>query len=83
VIPEINALSILAKNIAAIGEDIAGYIVRDMPVVKQALTRLIEWYKEGALQPVTPKSFPLVEADTALKMIAENKAGGKLALTTN
>ena len=42
VIPEINALSILTKNISVIGEDIAGYIVRDMQVVKQALTRLIQ-----------------------------------------
>lgn len=81
-IPDVSLVDLLVRNIAILGEDLAGYITRDIGTVKRALTELIGWYDEGALRPRAPRILPFEEAAAALAAVATHTAGGKLVLTT-
>jgi NADPH2:quinone reductase len=82
IIPRIELLDVLVRNCAVIGEDLAGYVARDVGVVTRALAEVVNWYQEGSLHLVPPRVVPLVEAATALATVASGDAGGKLVLAT-
>ncbi|MFI6300053.1 NADPH:quinone oxidoreductase family protein [Nonomuraea sp. NPDC050790] len=79
-IPEVSLLDVLVRNIAVIGEDLAGYAAHDIATAVAALERCLTWYREGSVSPRTPFRHPLAALPAALASIAEGTAGGKLAI---
>ncbi len=81
-IPQVSLAQILTKNGAIIGEDLAGYITRDMRTVQQVLAELLGWYEEGRLAPRQPQVYPLEEGANMLQQIATHQMREKIVLTT-
>jgi NADPH2:quinone reductase len=81
-IPQISLAQILIKNGAIIGEDLAAYITRDRGTVRQALTELLSWYKEGKLAPRQPQVYPLEDGARILQQITTHQLRKKVVLTT-
>lgn len=79
-IPTVSLLDVLVRNIAIIGEDIAGYASRDIATAMLALQQCLEWYANGLLAPRTPIARPFADAAAALGAIADGTARHKLAL---
>jgi NADPH2:quinone reductase len=83
-IPDLHLLDVLIRNVAVLGEDIAAYTVRDPQAVAGALRTLVQWYRQGTLEPRPPTAtLPLASAAEALAKVADGTAGGKLVLTTD
>lgn len=82
VIPRVDLIDVLIRNCAVIGEDLAGYVARDVGVVTRALTELVDWYQDGSLHPISPRVVPLADAAAALAAVAAGAAGGKVVLAT-
>jgi len=80
-IPSIAANRILLKNMSVVGVLWGGY-VRAHPeyaaVAQQALTDL---YKKGAIRPPKPVQYPLAQAPSALRDLANRKVLWKAVLT--
>ncbi|WP_049558251.1 NADPH:quinone oxidoreductase family protein [Nonomuraea sp. SBT364] len=79
-VPRVSLLDVLLGNISIIGEDIAGYAVRDAGTAMRALRQCLEWYSQGLVTPREPVAYPFGKAPEALGAIAANTAAGKLVL---
>ena len=49
-------------------------------VVRASVGELLEGWADGALSPTVGATFPLADADAALRMIAERRSTGKVVL---
>ncbi|MFE3449799.1 NADPH:quinone oxidoreductase family protein [Nonomuraea sp. NPDC059194] len=79
-IPEVSLLDVLVRNVAIIGEDIAGYASRDITTAVLALEQCLSWYAEGLVTPRTPVRHPVTDLAAALGSIADGTARHKLAV---
>lgn len=79
-IPEISLLDVLVRNIAILGEDIAGYASRDIATATLALEQCLSWYGAGLLVPRRPVCIPITDIAAALGSIADGTAGSKLVI---
>ena len=48
--------------------------------VREAALELLGRWADGALAPVVGATFPLAEADDALRLVAERRSTGKVVL---
>lgn len=72
-IPEVNIFQLLSKNCSVIGVDYAGYTIRNISIVKQALTELMGWYEEGTINPDKPNNMPLDRGAEAFSALANGR----------
>jgi NADPH2:quinone reductase len=82
-IPGVSLLDLLTRNVAVIGEDIAGYAVRDPEVARRALLDCVRWFGQGDLEPGPVATRPLEHAAAVLAEIGAPAHAGKIVLTTD
>jgi len=81
-IPDVSLVEALIRNISIIGEDIAGYAVRDPEVGRRALLDCVRWFEQGELEPGPVQTRPLEQAAAVLAEVMPPAQPGKLVLTT-
>jgi NADPH:quinone reductase len=80
-IPTIAANRILIKDIAIVGALWGTYAGAHPEYMAEAQRALAELYAKGAIQPPKPTCYPLDQAPSALRDLANRKILGKAALT--
>ena len=81
-IPEVSIMKPLAGNFSIVGTDFAGYTVRRIDLVRQALTEILDWH-QSEIQAINLQTMPLTKAAEAIELVHSGKAGGKVVLTMN
>jgi NADPH2:quinone reductase len=81
-VPQIPANYLLVKNLAALGIYWGSYRRQQPQLVEASFAQLFAWYREGKLKPLISHRFDLLEAATALELLASRRATGKVVLTT-
>lgn len=82
-IPDLSLFDLLIRNVAVIGEDIAGYAVREPEVARRALLDCVRWFEQGDLEPGPVTTRPLEHAAAVLAEIGAPGHAGKVVLTTD
>jgi NADPH2:quinone reductase len=80
-IQAVPANLILVKNISVIGVVWGEQAARDPALVSRNLAELLRWWGKGRLKPLVAKTFPLVEAGTAMQALLSRRHAGKIVLT--
>ena len=80
-IPQLPANRALLKNMALVGVFWGAYFERDPQIVQGGLRTLLQQAAVGQLRPHISRVFPLEDAGTALREMAERRARGKLILS--
>ena len=81
-VPQIPANILLVKNLAALGFYWGSYRFKQPALLAPAFARMFEWWQQGKLKPRISGRYDLAEMKTALTVVAERKAIGKIVLTT-
>ncbi len=81
-VPQIPANILLVKNLAALGFYWGSYRFKQPALLAPAFAHMFEWWEAGKLKPRITGRYDLAEATTALSLVAERKATGKIVLTT-
>jgi len=81
-VPQIPANILLVKNLAALGFYWGSYRFKQPALLAPAFARMFEWWQQGKLKPRISGRYDLAEVKTALSVVAERKAIGKIVLTT-
>ncbi|HEY2890371.1 MAG TPA: NADPH:quinone oxidoreductase family protein [Dongiaceae bacterium] len=81
-VPQIPANILLVKNLAALGFYWSSYRFKQPALLAPAFARMFEWWQQGKLKPRISGRYDLAEVKTALSVVAERKAIGKIVLTT-
>ncbi len=81
-IPEIKAGYILVKNIGVMGLHIGDYRDRQPEKFRQARQQLFDWYRAGKIKPHVMAAYPLQDYLSALNVVKNRQAIGKVVLTT-
>ena len=81
-IPTIALNRLLLKNIEVVGVYWGGYIEQDVSFVADTAAELARLAAEGFVKPIIGGVYPLTEAATALTVIEQRGAEGKLVLET-
>lgn len=81
-VPQIPANILLVKNLAALGLYWGSYRERQPAMVARSFAQLLRWFEEGRLKPLVSNRYDLGEAATALALLTERRATGKVVLTT-
>ncbi len=80
-IPSIAANRILLKNMSVVGCYWGGYLEHRPEFLAQTQADLFALYEAGQIKPVVSQVYPLADAVTALRALAERKTHGKVILT--
>ncbi len=80
-VPQLGLHQALRKNGAVIGFELGGYLMRHHPLVPQALTTLLSWYKEKSLIPHQPQVAPLADGGKVLQQFINHQIQDKIVLT--
>jgi NADPH2:quinone reductase len=81
-VPQIPANLVLVKNCDIIGFYWGSYRKRKPAVVRDSYRQLFGWWSEGKLKPHISDRFDLAEVATAMRVLRERRATGKVVLTT-
>jgi NADPH2:quinone reductase len=79
-IPEVRANRILLKNIAVTGLHWGAYQTNQPEKVQETFAALFALYREGRIDPVVFKTYPLEDLATALHDLASRNSYGKLII---
>jgi NADPH2:quinone reductase len=78
--PQVDPARLVGRN-ASVAGFYLGRLMKFRPdVVQAAVGELLERWGAGALSPTVGATFPLAEADAALRMVAERRSTGKVVL---
>ena len=80
-IPEAKANHVLVKNYSVVGLHWGAYMFRNPALIEEATVELYRLYEEGKIKPHISATYPLAEAQTALKAVAGGGTTGKVLLT--
>ena len=81
-VPQIPANILLVKNLSALGFYWGSYRQHRPAMLAPAFAQMFEWWQQGKLKPRISGRYDLAEVKTALTLVAERKATGKIVLTT-
>lgn len=71
---------LVGRNVSACGFYLGRFMRLRPDVVREAAGELLRKWDEGALAPVVGATFPLAQADDALRLVAERRSKGKVVL---
>ena len=71
---------LVGRNAAAAGFYLGRFMKLRPDVVRSAGEELLRLWADGSVAPVVGATFPLAEADAALRMVAERRSTGKVVL---
>lgn len=78
--PPVDPARLVGRN-ASVAGFYLGRLMRFRPdLVREAAGELLERWTDGALAPVVGATYPLAEADAALRLVAERRSTGKVVL---
>ncbi|CAI8952215.1 NADPH:quinone reductase [Pseudomonas donghuensis] len=80
-IPELPVNLALLKGAAVLGVFWGAFAQRQPADNAANFQQLFAWYAEGKLKPLVSQTFPLAKAGTAIEMLGQRKAVGKLVVT--
>jgi NADPH2:quinone reductase len=81
-IPEVRVNRLLLRNTEVIGAGWGAYVIAKPAVTVQIGRMIADMMDSGAVAPVVGARFPLEQAGTALTLLDERGATGKVVLTT-
>jgi NADPH2:quinone reductase len=81
-VPQIPANILLVKNVAALGFNFGSWLRNRPDAIRAALAQLFAWWGEGRLKPHISARYDLADAASALALLRDRKATGKIVLTT-
>ncbi len=79
-IPALPANIALLKNASIVGTFWGAYQRHDPGLIRRSFAQLGEWYAAGVLKPHIHDVFPLNEAPSALRLLMDRRAMGKILL---
>ncbi len=79
--PQVPANIVLIKNIDIVGVYWGAYYQRRPEILANSFRRILSWYAERAISPGTSRTLPLEDAETALDLLRNRNASGKIVLT--
>jgi len=79
-VPQIPANHLLVKDISALGFSFGKVRAGSPDLMREALNQIIELWKVGQIKPLVSNVFPLSDAKSALKIVRDRQAKGKIAL---
>jgi NADPH2:quinone reductase len=71
---------LVGRNVSAAGFYLGRFMKLRPDEVRAAALELLERWSAGALAPVVGSTFPLAEADDALRLVGERRSTGKVVL---
>jgi NADPH2:quinone reductase len=80
-VPQIPANTLLVKNTSAIGFYWGSYRRHRPALLGPQFRELFQWWAEGRLKPLVSQRFALAEAASALALLRDRRATGKVVLT--
>jgi NADPH2:quinone reductase len=81
-VQQIPANILLVKNLSVHGFYWGSYRQRQPALLAPAFAQMFGWWEQGRLRPRISERFDLAEAKSALAIVAERRATGKIVLTT-
>ena len=79
-IPSVKANYLLVKNIEVSGLQISDYRKRKPEMVAACYREVFGFFEAGKIRAPRVTSLPLAEARTALRLVEERKASGRIVL---
>jgi NADPH2:quinone reductase len=76
----IDPALLVGRNISAAGFYLGRFMKLRPDAVQAAALELLDRWEDGALAPVVGATFPLAEADAALRLVADRRSTGKVVL---
>ncbi len=80
-VPQIPANHLLVKNLTVIGFYIGGYLKFRPEALADSLRTLLEWYRQGRLNPHVSHVLPLEQVEEGMTLLRERRATGKVVIT--
>ena len=71
---------LVGRNVSAAGFYLARFMKLQPDAVRAAAGELLELWEEGRIEPVVGATYPLAEADAALRLVADRRSVGKVVL---
>jgi NADPH2:quinone reductase len=71
---------VVGRNVSVVGFYLGRFMKLRPDVVRTAAGELLDSCTAGDLEPVVGATFPLEQADEALRMVAERRSTGKVVL---
>jgi NADPH:quinone reductase len=81
-VQQIPANVLLVKNLSVHGFYWGSYRRQQPDLLPPAFAQMFAWWESGKLKPRVSGRYDLAEAKTALSLVAERRATGKIVLTT-
>ncbi|MEX0809451.1 MAG: NADPH:quinone oxidoreductase family protein [Dongiaceae bacterium] len=81
-VPQIPANILLVKNVSALGFNFGSWLRNRPDAIRDAMAQLFAWWGEGRLKPHISARYDLADAASALALLRDRKATGKIVLTT-
>jgi NADPH2:quinone reductase len=82
-VQQIPANILLVKNLSVLGFYWGSYRRHRAQLLAPAFAQMFQWWETGKLKPRISGRYDLAEAKTALRLVGERKATGKIVLTTS
>jgi NADPH2:quinone reductase len=79
-VPQIPANHLLVKDISALGFSFGKVRAGSPDLMREALNQIINLWKVDQINPLVSNIFPLSDAESALKVVRDRQAKGKIAL---
>jgi NADPH2:quinone reductase len=79
-IPELKINRVLLKHISVLGLNVGAYYEHDPAGMRAATEHLFELYRTQKIKPLIQSRYPLEQAATALRELADRRTVGKLIL---
>ena len=78
--PALDPALLVGRNVSAAGFYLGRFMKLQPDVVRSAAEELLGIWSKGRVAPVVGATFPLTEADAALRLVAERRSTGKVVL---
>ncbi len=79
-VPQIPANHLLVKNLTVIGFYIGGYLNFRADVIRNSFDTLLDWFRDGRLQPHVGHVLPLDRVAEGMALLRDRKAVGKVVI---
>ncbi|WP_372674568.1 NADPH:quinone oxidoreductase family protein [Aquicoccus sp.] len=80
-VPQIPANHLLVKNVDVLGFYWGGYLKFRPSIVTKSLSTLLDWYRQGRIEPHVSHVLPLDRAAEGLDLLRRRASTGKVVIT--
>ena len=80
-IPEVKLNRVLLKNISLVGLHWGAHAMHEPERIDETFAALFELYREGKVEPVIYRAYPLTELPAALEALGSRQSYGKVVVT--